>query len=171
MLHKAWNCKGEMPYCFRRSSIKFQGHPGQNITDFDPNCAFPDYWPVAAFKSLRFALFFLECMEGMAWKEEQRHVPNAAWSSVWFVTGSKAQRGTVSSLMLCGFCCSVCYQSIWFVLITTKALHSPENITMTSHEHDGISNHQYLSCFVQQLDHTKKRENTTLMVIKCERNP
>ena len=57
MLHKAWNSKGEMPYWFPRSSIKFQGHTGQNITDFDPNWAFPDYRPVAAFKSLRFALF------------------------------------------------------------------------------------------------------------------
>ena len=57
MLHKAWNSKGQMSYCFPRSSIKFQGHAGQNITDFDPNCAFPDYRPVAAFKSLRFALF------------------------------------------------------------------------------------------------------------------
>ena len=56
MLHKAWNSKGEMPYCFPRSSIKFQGHTGQNITDFDPNWAFLDYRPVAAFKSLRFAL-------------------------------------------------------------------------------------------------------------------
>ena len=58
MLHKAWNSKGEMPYCFARSSIKFQGHTGQNITDFDPNWAFPYYRPVAAFKSLRFALLF-----------------------------------------------------------------------------------------------------------------
>ena len=57
MLHKAWNSNGEMPYCFPRSSIKFQGHKGQNITDFDPNWAFPDYRPVTAFKSLRFALF------------------------------------------------------------------------------------------------------------------
>ena len=56
MLHKAWNSKGEMPYCFPRSAIKFQGHTVQNITDFDPNWAFPDYRPVAAFKSLRFAL-------------------------------------------------------------------------------------------------------------------
>ena len=56
MLHKAWNSKGEVPYCFPRSSIKFQGHTGQNITNFDPNWAFPDYRPVAAFKSLRFAL-------------------------------------------------------------------------------------------------------------------
>ena len=57
MLHKAWNSKGEMPFCFPRSSIKFQGHTVQNITDFDPNWAFPDYRPVAAFKSIRFALF------------------------------------------------------------------------------------------------------------------
>ena len=55
---KFWNSKGEMSYCFPRSSIKFQGHTGQNITDFDPNWAFPDYRPVAAFKSLRFALLF-----------------------------------------------------------------------------------------------------------------
>ena len=59
MLHKACNSKGEMPYRFPRSSIKFQGHTVQNITDFDPNWAFPDYRTVAAFKSLRFALFFL----------------------------------------------------------------------------------------------------------------
>ena len=57
MLHKARNSKGEMPYCFPRSSIKFQGHMGQNITDFYPNWAFSDYRLVAAFKSLRFALF------------------------------------------------------------------------------------------------------------------
>ena len=57
MLHKAWNSKGEMLYCFPRSSIEFQGHTVQNITNFYRNWAFPDYWPVAAFKSLRFALF------------------------------------------------------------------------------------------------------------------
>ena len=59
MLHKAWNSKGEVPYSFPRSSIKFQGHTGQNVTDFDPIWAFLDYRPVAAFKSLRFAL--LDC--------------------------------------------------------------------------------------------------------------
>ena len=59
MLHKAWNSKGEVPFCFPRSSIKFQGHTVQNITDFDPNWAFPDYRPVAAFKSLRFALLYV----------------------------------------------------------------------------------------------------------------
>ena len=57
MLHKAWNSKGEMAYHFPRSSVKFQGHTVQSITDFDPDWAFPDYRPVAAFKSLRFALF------------------------------------------------------------------------------------------------------------------
>ena len=65
MLHQAWNSKGEMPYCFPRSSIKFQGHMGQNITDFDPNWAFPDYRPVATFKSLRFALF--SCDQAAIW--------------------------------------------------------------------------------------------------------
>ena len=70
MLHKAWNIKGEMPYCFPRSSIKFQGHTGQNITDFDLNWAFPDCRPVAAFKSLRFALFLYENVTSVGiWRE------------------------------------------------------------------------------------------------------
>ena len=60
MLHKAWGNMEEVPYCFARSSIKFQGHTGQNITDFDPNWEFLDYRQVAAFKSLRFALLMLE---------------------------------------------------------------------------------------------------------------
>ena len=67
MLHKAWNSKGEVPYCFPMSSIKFQGHTGQNITDFDPNWAFPDNRPVAAFKSLRFALLDLVCLLLETW--------------------------------------------------------------------------------------------------------
>ena len=110
MMHKAWSRIEEVPYCFSRSYVKFQGHTAlkfvkfdpnwafsdcdfslnspmamkcctkletakercpivfqghpsnfkvtQNITDFDPNWAFPDCRPVAAFKSLRFALFF-----------------------------------------------------------------------------------------------------------------
>ena len=55
-----------MPYCFPRSFIKFQGHTGQNITDFEPNWAFPDYRPVAAFKSLRFALFEMHNLKFVA---------------------------------------------------------------------------------------------------------
>ena len=42
MIHKAWCCLGEVPYCFSRSSVKFQGHTWQKITNFDPNWAFPD---------------------------------------------------------------------------------------------------------------------------------
>ena len=42
MMHKAWCCLGEKPYSFPRSCVKFQGHTGQKIADFDPNWAFPD---------------------------------------------------------------------------------------------------------------------------------
>ena len=42
MMHKAWRSTGEVPYCFSRLSVKFQGHTGQKIADFDPNWAFPD---------------------------------------------------------------------------------------------------------------------------------
>ena len=42
MMHKAWSNIEELPYCFLGSSIKFQGHTGQKITDFGPNWGFPD---------------------------------------------------------------------------------------------------------------------------------
>ena len=57
MMHQAWSSIEEVPYCFWRSSVKFQGHTAKKIVNFDPDWAFPDYRPVAAFKSLRFALF------------------------------------------------------------------------------------------------------------------
>ena len=42
MMRKAWSSIEEVPYCFWRSSIKFQGHAALQIVKFDPNWAFPD---------------------------------------------------------------------------------------------------------------------------------
>ena len=42
MMHKAWSSIEEVPYCFSRSSIKFQGHIALKIVQFDSNWAFPD---------------------------------------------------------------------------------------------------------------------------------
>ena len=42
MLHKAWSSIEEVPYCFSRSYVKFQGHPALKIVKFDPNWVFPD---------------------------------------------------------------------------------------------------------------------------------
>ena len=42
MMHKAWSSIEEVPYCFLRSTIKFQGHTAKKIVKFDPNWAFPD---------------------------------------------------------------------------------------------------------------------------------
>ena len=42
MMHKAWSSIEEVPYCFSRSSIKFQGHIALEIVEFDSNWAFPD---------------------------------------------------------------------------------------------------------------------------------
>ena len=55
MMHKAWRSIEEVPYCFSRSLIKFHGHTGGKIDDF--LIQFEITWPVAAIKSLRFALF------------------------------------------------------------------------------------------------------------------
>ena len=42
MMHKAWSSIVEVPYCFSRSYVKFQGHTALKIIEFDPNWAFPD---------------------------------------------------------------------------------------------------------------------------------
>ena len=42
MMHRARSSIVEMPYCFSRSSVKFQGHTALKIVEFDPKWAFPD---------------------------------------------------------------------------------------------------------------------------------
>ena len=42
MMHRAWSSIVEVPYCFSRSSVKFQGHTALKIVEFDPNWVFPD---------------------------------------------------------------------------------------------------------------------------------
>ena len=42
MLQIVRNSIDEVAYCLSRLSVKIQGHIGQKIPDFDPNCAFPD---------------------------------------------------------------------------------------------------------------------------------
>ena len=54
MMHKTWYSIEEVPYCFSRSSIKFQAHVGWKIRWFDSYLI--KTRPVAAIKSIRFAL-------------------------------------------------------------------------------------------------------------------
>ena len=42
MMHKAWSSIEEVPYCFWRSSVKFQGHTALKSVKFDLDWAFPD---------------------------------------------------------------------------------------------------------------------------------
>ena len=42
MMHEAWSNIEEVPYCFARSSVKFQGRTALKIVEFDPDWAFPD---------------------------------------------------------------------------------------------------------------------------------
>ena len=42
MMHKAWSSVEEVPYCFARSSVKFQRRKALKIVKFDPDWAFPD---------------------------------------------------------------------------------------------------------------------------------
>ena len=56
-LCKAWRSVEEVPYCFLRSSIKFEDHPGPENCRFESNLINITR-PVTAIKSLRLALFF-----------------------------------------------------------------------------------------------------------------
>ena len=40
--HTAGSSIEEVPYCFSRSCVKFQGHTALKIVEFDPDWAFPD---------------------------------------------------------------------------------------------------------------------------------
>ena len=42
MMHRAWSSIVEVPYCFSRSYVKFQGQTALQIVEFDLNWAFPD---------------------------------------------------------------------------------------------------------------------------------
>ena len=42
MMPRAWSSIVEVPYCFSRPHVKFQGHMALKIVEFDPNWAFPD---------------------------------------------------------------------------------------------------------------------------------
>ena len=42
MMHRARSSIVEVPYCFSRSSVKFQGHTALKIVEFDPKWVFPD---------------------------------------------------------------------------------------------------------------------------------
>ena len=55
MMHKAWYSIQEVPLCFSRSSIEFQGHTEWKIDDLNPIFS-KITRPVAAIKSLTFAL-------------------------------------------------------------------------------------------------------------------
>ena len=42
MMRRVWSSIVEVPYCFSRSYVKFQGNTALKIVEFDPNWAFPD---------------------------------------------------------------------------------------------------------------------------------
>ena len=42
MMHRAWSSIEEVPYCFSRLYVKFQGPTALKIVEFDPNWVFAD---------------------------------------------------------------------------------------------------------------------------------
>ena len=41
-MYKALSSIGKVPYHMSRSPVKFEGHTGKKLTNFDPNLAFLD---------------------------------------------------------------------------------------------------------------------------------
>ena len=67
MMHKAWHSIEEVPHCFMGSSIKFRGYMGIEINYLIP-ILIKITRPVAAIKSLRFALVIDISMELKAYQ-------------------------------------------------------------------------------------------------------
>ena len=125
MMHKAWHSIKEVPYCFFRSSIKFPGHMGQKINDLNPILS-KNTRPVAAIKSLRFALIFNEYLH-VSIEISLKFVPQCPINDkpalvhimAWYETGDKPLSGQVFlicidvSLGLNGYVCHrpcpICY--------------------------------------------------------------
>ena len=63
MMHRAWYCSGEVPYCFSRSSVKFQGHTAEKNHRF---------WPKLGLSRLQLQFEFTHGFEMM----------HKAWSSI-----------------------------------------------------------------------------------------
>ena len=80
MMHKAWCSTDEVPYCFSRSSIKFQGHMDRKIDDFNPILSKITRL-VAAIKSLRFALFKITATS--PWSNEFKHLDDWRRVHIW----------------------------------------------------------------------------------------
>ena len=61
MMHKAVCCLREVPYCFSRSSIKFQGHTAKQN---------PQFWPELSVSGLQLKFEFIDGFEMMhkAWR-------------------------------------------------------------------------------------------------------
>ena len=130
MLHKASNSKEETPYCFPRSSIKYQSHTGQNITDFDPNWAFPNYRLVAAFKSLRFALFsrsYIKFQGHTGWKIDDL-------DQIWARLLGRLQLSNPSDLP-----CHICW------LLSCPYLYISRGYLSCSYDDDKILFHENMS--------------------------
>ena len=62
MMHNALYSIEEVPYCFWRSSIKFQGYMGKKMDDLNPILS-KITSPTAAIKSLRLALLVMICQQ------------------------------------------------------------------------------------------------------------
>ena len=53
MMHIAWSCLGEVPYCFSRSSVKFQGHTALKASNLTQIGRFRTVTPVWIHQWLR----------------------------------------------------------------------------------------------------------------------
>ena len=80
-MHTARSSIEEVPYCFPRSSFKFQGQREQKIADFDPDLEFPDcnysldfFWQCANLHFVFAPLLAFGCSEYMVLLVDQMDI-------------------------------------------------------------------------------------------------
>ena len=129
MMHRAWSSIVEVPYCFSRSYVKFQGHTALKIVEFDPNWAFPD-----SNSSLNSPMAMKCCTKLETARERcpivfQGHPSNfkVTWDKTSpiltqigrFRTTGRSQLSNPSDLP-CYFCFSLIYFFVWYFFAPTE---------------------------------------------------
>ena len=94
-----------MPYCFFRSSIKFEGYMGKEMDDLSPILS-KITRPVAAIKSLRFALFLAATKQLYEWFSLS--VRPSVYLSHLFTRGQFWPSGIVVACVCVCVCMCVC---------------------------------------------------------------
>ena len=142
-MHKAWCSIEEVPYCFPRSSIKFQGHTGWKIDDLDQIWArlqgqsqlsnpsdFCNHFQAPQVESFDYRFRYSEnLLSSLAWVMNWRHILTVHYSCQrWFRIMTCY---ITDQSIFCLTCCvkllllrEICYISLVLLRDLWEAIHT-----------------------------------------------